>query len=61
MSLEEYETFINILRSEDVFDNNVDRAFYEQSGYRDETVNEDVQQEEEFQKMYDKNALKDNL
>lgn len=59
MSLEEYETFINILRSEDVFDNNVDRAFYEQSGYRDETVNEDVQQEEEFQKMYDKNALKD--
>ena len=59
MSLEEYETFINILRSEDVFDNNVDRAFYEQSGYRDETVNEDVQQEDEFQKMYDKNALKD--
>ena len=59
MSLEEYETFIKILRSEDVFDNNVDRAFYEQSGYRDETVNEDVQQEEEFQKMYDKNALKD--
>ena len=59
MSLEEYETFINILRSEDVFDNNVDRAFYEQSGYRDETVNEDVQQEEEFKKMYDKNALKD--
>lgn len=57
--MDEYRTFLKILRSENVFESDAEKEFYRESGYRDETVMEDIEETEEFQKMFDRNALKD--
>jgi hypothetical protein len=52
--LEEYEIFAQILKSEDTFETEGEKLLFEQTGFQDKSVREDMLQEEEFRTMNDK-------
>ena len=59
-TLDEYEAFKAILESENAFETAAEKLFYDESGFEDEAVREDVEEIHRFENMFDRNELKDD-
>ena len=60
LTLDEYEAFKAILESENAFETAAENVFYDESGFLDEAVREDVEEIHRFENMFDRNELKDD-
>ena len=59
MTLEEYQTFLEILRSEKSFECSEEKEGYHNTGYNDETIREDLEEAKEFRRRNDRNTMSD--
>jgi hypothetical protein len=58
LTLEEYNTFKDILHSEIIFESEAQKSFYDEVGYRDEAVQEDEEENKLFKSGFDRDILK---